>query len=155
MHTEKGEIIGIVGESGCGKSTFLKLLLRFWQKGNGEIKFGGVDVDSINTDELLKNVTMVSQTTYLFDETIEDNLRIAKPDATQEEIEAACRMASVHEFILSLPMATRRGSGRWAIICLPAKSSVSAWREPSCGEVNGSCSMSRPAMWTASTRVSF
>ena len=103
MHTEKGEIIGIVGESGCGKSTFLKLLLRFWQKGNGEIKFGGVDVDSINTDELLKNVTMVSQTTYLFDETIEDNLRIAKPDATQEEIEAACRMASVHEFILSLP----------------------------------------------------
>lgn len=103
MHAEKGEIIGIVGESGCGKSTFLKLLLRFWQKDSGEIKFGGVDVDSINTDELLKNVTMVSQTTYLFDETIEDNLRIAKPDATQEEIEAACRMASVHEFILSLP----------------------------------------------------
>ena len=100
MHTE---IIGIVGESGCGKSTFLKLLLRFWQKDSGEIKFGGVDVDSINTDELLKNVTMVSQRTYLFDETIEDNLRIAKPDATQEEIEAACRMASVHEFILSLP----------------------------------------------------
>lgn len=103
MHAEKGEIIGIVGESGCGKSTFLKLLLRFWQKDNGEIKFGGVDVDSIRTDELLKNVTMVSQTTYLFDETIEDNLRIAKPDATREEIEAACRMASVHEFILSLP----------------------------------------------------
>lgn len=103
MHAEKGEIIGIVGESGCGKSTFLKLLLRFWQKDSGEIKFGGVDVDSINTDELLKNVTMVSQTTHLFDETIEDNLRIAKPDATQEEIEAACRMASVHEFILSLP----------------------------------------------------
>ena len=103
MHAEKGEIIGIVGESGCGKSTFLKLLLRFWQKGSGEIKFGGVDVDSISTDNLLKNVTMVSQTTYLFDETIEDNLRIAKPDATQEEIEAACRMASVHEFILSLP----------------------------------------------------
>lgn len=103
MHAEKGEIIGIVGESGCGKSTFLKLLLRFWQKDSGEIKFGGVDVDSINTDELLKNVTMVSQTTYLFDETIEDNLRIAKPDATQEEIEAACRMASVHKFILSLP----------------------------------------------------
>lgn len=103
MHAEKGEIIGIVGESGCGKSTFLKLLLRFWQKGSGEIKFGGVDVDSISTDNLLKNVTMVSQTTYLFDETIEDNLRIAKPDATQEEIEAACRMASVHEFIISLP----------------------------------------------------
>lgn len=103
MHAEKGEIIGIVGESGCGKSTFLKLLLRFWQKDSGEIKFGGVDVDSISTNDLLKNVTMVSQTTYLFDETIEDNLRIAKPDATQEELEAACQMASVHEFILSLP----------------------------------------------------
>ena len=103
LHAKKGEIIGIVGESGCGKSTFLKLLLRFWQKNSGAIRFGGVDVDDIDTADLLKNVTMVSQTTYLFDETIEENLRIAKPDATQEELEAACRMASVHEFILSLP----------------------------------------------------
>ena len=103
LHAKKGEIIGIVGESGCGKSTFLKLLLRFWQKNSGAIRFGGVDVDDIDTAALLKNVTMVSQTTYLFDETIEDNLRIAKPDATQEELETACRMASVHEFILSLP----------------------------------------------------
>lgn len=103
MHAEKGEIIGIVGESGCGKSTFLKLLLRFWQKDKGEINYNGTDIDSINTDSLLDNVTMVSQVTYLFDETIEDNLRIAKPDATLEEIETACKMASVHDFIFTLP----------------------------------------------------
>ena len=103
MHAEKGEIIGIVGESGCGKSTFLKLLLRFWERSGGEINYDDIDIDKINTDSLLKNVTMVSQTTYLFEETIEDNLRIAKPDATMEEIENACKMASVHDFIMTLP----------------------------------------------------
>ena len=103
MHAEKGEIIGIVGESGCGKSTFLKLLLRFWEKDKGSIAYNGIDVDNIDSDNLLDNVTMVSQTTYLFDESIEDNLRIAKPDATQEELETACKMASVHDFIMTLP----------------------------------------------------
>ena len=103
MHAEKGEIIGIVGESGCGKSTFLKLLLRFWERSGGEINYDDIDIDQINTDSLLKNVTMVSQSTYLLEETIEDNLRIAKPDATQEEIENACKMASVHDFIMTLP----------------------------------------------------
>ena len=103
MYAQKGEIIGIVGESGCGKSTFLKLLLRFWERSGGEINYDNTDIDKINTDSLLKNVTMVSQSTYLFEETIEDNLRIAKPDATQEEIENACKMASVHDFIMTLP----------------------------------------------------
>ena len=103
MYAKKGEIIGIVGESGCGKSTFLKLLLRFWQKDRGKIAYNGTDIDNIDTDNLLDNVTMVSQTTYLFNETIEDNLRIAKQDASQEEIENACKMASVHGFILTLP----------------------------------------------------
>ena len=103
MHAEKGEIIGIVGESGCGKSTFLKLLLRFWQKKGGDIAYNGIDIDKVNSDNLLDNVTMVSQTTYLFDETIEDNLRIANPNASQEELEAACRLASVHDFIMTLP----------------------------------------------------
>ncbi len=103
MHAEKGEIIGIIGESGCGKSTFLKLLLRFWERSGGEINYNGTDIDEINTSSLLKNVTMVSQSTYLFEETIEDNLRIAKPDASQEEIENACKMASVHDFIMTLP----------------------------------------------------
>lgn len=103
MHAEKGEIIGIVGQSGCGKSTFLKLLLRFWQKDRGTISYNGIDIDEIDGGSLLDNVTMVSQSTYLFDETIAENLRIAKPEATQAELEEACRMASIHDFILTLP----------------------------------------------------
>lgn len=103
MKARKGEIVGIVGESGCGKSTLLTLLLRFWQKDDGEILYNGIDVDDVNTDSLLENITMVSQTTYLFDMSIEDNLRIAKQNATQEELEEACNMASIHDFIRSLP----------------------------------------------------
>ena len=103
LHACRGEIVGIVGPSGCGKSTLLKLLLRFWQKDGGTIAYNGADIDTIDTGSLLDQVTMVSQTTYLFDETIEENLRIARPDATREEIEMACRMASVHDLILTLP----------------------------------------------------
>ena len=104
MKAKKGEIIGIVGRSGCGKSTLLNLMLRFWQKDHGEILYNGIDVDNVNTDSLLKNVTMVSQSTYLFDMSIEDNLKIAKQNATQAELEEACKMASIHDFIVSLPM---------------------------------------------------
>ena len=103
MHAKRGEIVGIVGESGCGKSTFLKLLLRFWQKDSGKIAYNDIDIDRVDPESLLDNVTMVSQSTYLFDESIADNLRIAKPNATHEEIEAACRLASVHDFVMSLP----------------------------------------------------
>lgn len=103
MHAEKGEIIGIIGESGSGKSTFLKLLLRFWQKNDGKINYNGADIDEINTASLLDNVTMVSQSTYLFDDSIEENLRIANPNASDEELIEACRLASVHDFILTLP----------------------------------------------------
>lgn len=103
LNAKKGEIVGIVGESGCGKSTLLKLLLRFWQKDSGTIGYNGIDIDRIDEASLLDNVTMVSQVTCLFDETIEENLRIAKPNATQTEIENACKMASVHDFIMTLP----------------------------------------------------
>ncbi len=103
LTVKKGEIVGIVGESGCGKSTLLKLLLRFWEKDSGEIDYNGTDIDKINSDSLLDNVCMVSQSTYLFDMTIEDNLRIAKQDATREELEEACKAASVHDFIMTLP----------------------------------------------------
>ena len=103
MHAEKGEIVGIVGASGCGKSTLLKLLLRFWEKDSGSIEYNGVDIDEIDSAALTDNVTMVSQSTYLFDQSIADNLRIAKADATMDEMRQACRKASVDEFIMKLP----------------------------------------------------
>ncbi|MDE6473982.1 MAG: ABC transporter ATP-binding protein/permease [Clostridia bacterium] len=103
MYARKGEIVGIVGESGCGKSTLLKLLLRFWQKDGGSIEYNGEDIENINTRSLLSNVTMVSQSTYLFDDTVEANLRLAKKDATMEEMQDACKKASVHDLIMSLP----------------------------------------------------
>lgn len=104
MEAKKGEIIGIVGKSGCGKSTLLKLLLRFWEKESGLILFNGdKEIEEINSVSLLKNVTMISQTTYLFNDTIENNLKIAKPSATLKEMHEACKMASIHDFILTLP----------------------------------------------------
>ena len=103
MTARKNEIVGIVGESGCGKSTLLKLLLRFWERSGGQIRYNGTDIDEINTESLYRNVTMVSQSTYLFDATIAENLRVAKPDATDEELMAALRMASAEELVQALP----------------------------------------------------
>lgn len=103
MQVNKGEIIGIVGDSGCGKSTLLKLILRFFEAKHGSILFNDTNINEIQTNNLLNNVTMVSQTTYLFDETIEDNLRIANQNASMNEIIEACKQASIHDFIESLP----------------------------------------------------
>ncbi len=103
MHAGKGEIVGIVGASGCGKSTLLKLLLRFYPFNKGDISYNDISINDINTQSLLSNVTMISQTTYLFDESIKENLRIAKADATEEEMKEACKVASIDDFISDLP----------------------------------------------------
>ena len=113
LNAKKGEIIGIVGKSGCGKSALLKLLMRFREKNSGRIDYNETEIGEIDSVNLTDNVTMVPQNVWLFDETVEENLRIAKPDATAEELEAACRAAAIHERIVSLPdgYRTRVGFG--------------------------------------------
>lgn len=103
LEIPKGKIVGILGRSGSGKSTLLKLLMRFWQAEQGEICISDRPIQNINTDNLRNMESYVTQETYLFHDTIANNLRIAKLDATQEELESACRKASVHDFIASLP----------------------------------------------------
>lgn len=102
LDIEKGKIIGLMGPSGCGKSTLLKLLLRFYDVNQGKIEYNGLSIQEIQTDNLYKNVTMVSQDTYLFDDTIYKNLIFVKPEATMDEVRAACQKASIDDFIMSL-----------------------------------------------------
>ena len=97
------QVIGIVGRSGSGKSTLLKLFMRFWQVQNGQVKISGRNVDEVNTANLRDMESFVTQQTHLFHDSIRNNLRIARLDASDEEIIAACRKASVHDFITSLP----------------------------------------------------
>ncbi|MCD7917021.1 MAG: ABC transporter ATP-binding protein/permease [Clostridiales bacterium] len=97
------QIIGITGRSGSGKSTLLKLLMRFWSVDKGTISVSGTAVDAINTANLRDMESFVTQETHLFHDSIRSNLRIAKLDATDAEIEAACKKASVHDFIMTLP----------------------------------------------------
>ena len=96
-------VVGIVGRSGSGKSTLLKLLMRFWDVQQGSVTLSGTMVADINTANLRNMESFVTQETHLFHDSIKNNLRIAKLTATDEEIEAACKKASVHDFILTLP----------------------------------------------------
>lgn len=99
----KGKIIGITGRSGSGKSTLLKLMMRFWKVDQGEINISNTSIEQINTDNLRNMESFVSQQTHLFHDSIANNLRIAKLDASDEELIEACKKASVHDFIMSLP----------------------------------------------------
>ena len=100
---EKNKIIGITGKSGSGKSTFLKLLMRFWDRESGNINISNKDIKSINTSSLRNLEAYVTQETYLFKDSIEANIKISKPDATHEEVIEAAKKASIHDFIISLP----------------------------------------------------
>ena len=103
LSVKKGEILGIHGRSGSGKSTLLKLLMRFYDPKSGSIKINGESLPNINTRSLRDNMAYITQQTYIFNETIEENIRLARRDATLDEIMEAAKKASIHDFILSLP----------------------------------------------------
>ena len=103
LSVKKGEILGIHGRSGSGKSTLLKLLMRFYDPKSGSIKINGETLPNINTRSLRDNMAYITQQTYIFNETIEENIRLARRDAKLEEIMEAAKKASIHDFILSLP----------------------------------------------------
>ncbi len=111
----KGECVGIVGPSGAGKSSIVRLLLRFWDPQEGHVKIAGRTIRTMTFDELRSRIAVVNQDTYLFHGTVEDNLRFGKPDASQEEMEEACRLANAHDFITGLPSGYRTVVGERGI----------------------------------------
>lgn len=99
-----GECVALVGPSGAGKSTLINLLVRFWEYETGQICLNGRNLREYRTEEVRQMIAVVSQQTHLFNSTVRDNLRLAKADATEAEIEAACRQAHIHDFIAGLPL---------------------------------------------------
>ena len=103
LEIEPNKIIGISGKSGSGKSTLLKLFMRFWDIKKGSLKISGTNIKDINTDSLRDIESYVTQETSIFKDTIENNIKIADKNATREEVIEACKKASLHDFIMSLP----------------------------------------------------
>ena len=103
LHIKQGETIALVGESGAGKSTILRLLLRFYAPTKGQIFINGIPIEQISFTELHQRIAFLEQDTYLFDATIAENIGVAKPDAAVEEIKTAAKRAGIAEFIETLP----------------------------------------------------
>jgi ABC transporter, permease/ATP-binding protein len=100
---KENSLTALVGESGSGKTTITNLLLRFYDVNQGSIKLGNIDIRDIPYDELLNRISIVMQNVQLFNNTIEENLRVGKKDANKEEIIEACKKSKIHDFIMSLP----------------------------------------------------
>ena len=103
LEIKQGEILGISGKSGSGKSTLLRLLMRFWETKSGTLSVSGHNINTIDSKALSSLESFMVQDTWLFHDTIKENLLIAKPDAAQSEIEEAAKKAAIHDLILSLP----------------------------------------------------
>lgn len=100
---KQGEIVGIMGPSGCGKSTLMKLMLRFWDPDTGSIFFGGKDIKKAKRDSLYSHYSYMTQSSSLFTGSLKENLLIAKPEATEEELWTALKKASFYEHVASIP----------------------------------------------------
>ncbi len=100
----KGERIAIVGESGCGKTTLVKLLMKFYSPEKGQIKIDGQDISNLSITTIRGDVAYVDQNTFLFSDTIKNNLLLGAPNASDEDIEKACRLSGAMEFIKKLPL---------------------------------------------------
>lgn len=103
FETKLGEVTALVGPSGGGKSTIAKLLTGFWDQSSGTISLGGVETKDISFKQLAEEISFVSQDNFLFDVSIRDNIRLGKPNATEDEIIQAAKAAHCHEFIMELP----------------------------------------------------
>lgn len=103
LEIRKGERLGIMGESGAGKSTILRLLLRFWDADSGSVLINGIPVQDISLAELRHRIAVLEQDTFLFNGTIAENIALARPEASPEEIAAAAKRAGIHDFIQTLP----------------------------------------------------
>jgi ATP-binding cassette subfamily C protein CydCD len=103
LHLPPGKRLAVVGPSGAGKTTLANLLLRFWDFHEGEIQLAGEDIRGYRQEDVRALIRVVTQRTHLFNATLVENLRLARPDANQDEIVQACRLAQIHDFITSLP----------------------------------------------------
>jgi ATP-binding cassette, subfamily B, bacterial len=103
FHVEPGQVAAFVGPSGAGKTTITQLVPRFYDPQEGRVLIDGHDVRTVTLESLRRDIGIVTQETYLFHDTIANNLRYGKPDATQAELEAAARAANIHDFIQTLP----------------------------------------------------
>lgn len=99
----EGTTTAIVGPSGSGKTTLTSLMARFWDVKKGSVKLGGIDVNDYSLDSLMSNFSMVFQNVYLFNDSIENNIKFGKPEASHEEVVAAAKAARCHDFIMALP----------------------------------------------------
>jgi len=115
LRVEPGEAVAVVGATGSGKSTLLSLVPRFYDPDEGSVLVGEADIGELDPEELRRNVGIVPQETFLFSETVRDNITFGNPDASVEEVEKAAKIAGIHDQILAFPEGYNTMVGEWGI----------------------------------------